>query len=73
VEATVSTRGWNVRIPTVSLSVLRTSGMTQHMERRASHEATTVKKLLLPWLFPFLLPVPGCGDDGGEGGGFGGA
>jgi 6-phosphogluconolactonase (cycloisomerase 2 family) len=43
------------------------------MERRASHEATTVKKLLLPWLFPFLLLVPGCGDDGGEGGGFGGA
>lgn len=27
---------------------------------------------MLPWLFPFLLCVPGCGDDGGDGGGVGG-
>jgi 6-phosphogluconolactonase len=32
----------------------------------------TVKRSLLPWLFPFLLCIPSCGDDGGEGGGFGG-
>jgi 6-phosphogluconolactonase len=43
------------------------------MARRESHEATTVKKLLLPWFFPFLLLTPGCGgDDGGEGGTIGG-
>ena len=42
------------------------------MEYRESHKVPAVKQLLLPWLFPFLLCVPGCGDDGGEGGGFGG-
>ncbi|MGC4098507.1 MAG: beta-propeller fold lactonase family protein [Nitrospira sp.] len=38
------------------------------MERRKYSTVTTVKKLLLPWLFLFLMCVPGCGDDGGEGG-----
>jgi 6-phosphogluconolactonase len=41
------------------------------MAHRESCEAVTVKKLLLPWVFPFLLLASGCGDDGG-GGGFGG-
>lgn len=30
-----------------------------------------MKRLLLSWLFPFLLCIPGCGDGGGEGGGGG--
>lgn len=38
------------------------------MEQRKSYTEATVKKSLLPWLFPFFMCVPGCGDDGGEGG-----
>lgn len=42
------------------------------MEHRESYKVPAMKQFLLPWIFPFLLCVPGCGEDGGEGGGVGG-
>jgi len=42
------------------------------MNHQESHEVSAVKQLLLPLVFSCLLLAPGCGDDGGGGGTFGG-